>query len=534
MDGLERFRDMRRFQQIVSAIAKHESPYLLYRLGLSKDKGRASSIMGDPKRLRLLFEELGGTFTKLAQLLSLRPDLIPKAYCDEFAKLQDHVPPFSKSDAERILEEELKAKAKLVTLKRMLASASIGQVYLAEIAGRPYAIKIMRPGIQQTMHADLEIIHFFAEQAKRRIKPADIDPMFIYEQFRLYTEEELDYRTEARHIETFYRNFLHTKILIPELNSHFSTRRVLTMSYIPGRDVLHAKLTRAQRRRAARDIADAVFKQIFIDGYFHADPHPGNILLSVKAAEVRVGLIDFGIVGQLDDQLKEQLTTLFIGLVTKDVDGTADAFIALCKPQGEISASGMRSEFADVLRPIYEDRLKTYNISRAMHTAFETARRHRLNIPKDLVLLVKSIVTLESVGAMLDPDFDLVASAKPFVSRLVKRNLHPSYFYKQAKNHSQELLSFLVKLPDTTNSFMTEAKALDERFRIISHDLEHMDEQIKKNSAMLSHAIVIAALLIAAAIAASVSVVYAWTVGAIAIILSLHMLMISRSEVKYG
>jgi len=498
----ERFRDLKRFRQIVDVGIKYGFSYFFKKAKLTSKKPKKKKIETNPVKFRKAFEELGGTFIKLAQLLSLRPDLIPNVYCEEFSKLQDTVPPFSDKQAKETLKKELKYSAHTVHLRRLIASASIGQVYEAEIMGERVAIKIMRPEIEKLIRTDLDLLYFFSKVIKRHIHSKVIDPMQIYEQFKIYTENELDYLKEAKNIDTFHRNFLNTDIKIPHVYWNFTTKRVLTMEYIDGKELFKKRLSRKEKKKIAQKIANSIYKQIFLDGIFHGDPHPGNIMLTKNN---EVAFIDFGIVGKINEALRKNLSNLFISLISKDIEGMVDALVDLSLVSPDVNRSEFKQDIVTTLGKYYNIKIKSINTSELILNTFKTAKRNNVSLPKDFILLGKVYITLDGVGKKLCPDFNMIKESEPFLRHLLRIRFSPKRIYKRLKSASPQLIEFLLDVPKKTNAVITEIHDLDNKFSKLESDLNRIQKNIALTTNRLIMGIVIGALLISFSLVLSIN-----------------------------
>ncbi|MFH1072850.1 MAG: AarF/UbiB family protein, partial [Nanoarchaeota archaeon] len=441
-------------------------------------------------------------------------------YCQEFSKLQEQAKPFPDHEAKKILQQELKHTAQLITLKKMIASASIGQVYAADLKGEKVAIKIMRPGIEKTIQEDLDLLFYFVKLLALRFRPEVVDPMEIYEQFRLYTEHELDYILEARNIDTFYHNFLKTEIKIPHVYWHFTTRRVLTMEYISGKKLTSRNLRRQEKRIIAEKLANCMFKQIFMDGVFHADPHPGNVIVLPGN---NIALIDFGIVGTINTKMKQELTRLFVSLVTKNLDGVVDAFVNLNLVEYTSNREELKTDIIRVLGKYYDRGLKDVNMSELIINSFNTAKKHGIKLPKDFTLLGKALITLEAVGKGLNPEFNIVVESEPFVKHILHEQYSPKTIATKALNAAPALMSYLAEMPQKTNYFLSEFHQLDEKITKMESDFATLETNIAGSTNTLIIGIVIGALLISFSLVLSINKIYALFILALALYLMIDL-----------
>ena len=502
--------DIKRFEKIVQVLFKYELGFIVNKLKLKRHlpiKDRLNSkkleeINPAPGKARKIMEELGGAFIKLGQLLSLRPDLIPEEYCNEFKKLQDCVPEFSTVKAMEIIEEELRSPIHSIFEKfekKPIASASIGQVYKAKMRhGRWVAIKVRRPNVEKIFKTDIDLLYYFARLFVKHFNPEMIDPIQIVKEFEHYTENELDFRVEARNISKFYKNFKDEKsIRIPELYEKSSTSKILVMEYLEGKNILDMRNESDKtKKRIISTTVNSVFKQVFEDGFFHADPHPGNILVMKDG---KIAFLDFGIVGRIDDELKDKMGDLFITTVLADVDGMGDSLIRLGMTPTNINRQQLREDMHDHLGRYYGTDLKDVDMSKLLSQLIIIAKKHKIKLPTNFVLLTKAIITVEGFAAVLNPDYNLVKEAEPYVKRLKRNKMSPKAFIDGMKKSSYKLRRIMLNVPDRAEELMARVRDTDETMRQIDTDIETLTVEMDHSSNRVTLGLIITALIIAGA-----------------------------------
>ncbi len=437
----KRYKHFQRYREIANVLFRHGFGYLLQELDLTQFLSRKKrSLAAQPgakalprakkaQRLRMVLEDLGPTFIKLGQLLSARADLLAVEYIRELEKLQDNVPPFSFQKVQEIIPMELGHPIEEIFAgfdPEPLAAASIGQVHRAVLkSGREVAVKIRRPEIDKVLTTDIEILHDLARLADRHAPLRDIYSFRdLVEEFEQIVTEELDFTREGRHAETFQKNFRDDpNIYIPTVFWEYTTHKVLTMEYVEG-----VKLTEpddlarlgVDRRKIARLLADALLRQILIDGFFHADPHPGNL---AALPGDRLMFMDFGIVGRLDENLKEKIGDLVLGLVNRSTHQVARAI----REMGVLPPNVDRNAFyydVDKMREKYYDvPFRELRLADPVNDVIDIAFRHRIRIPTQITMLAKALVTAEGVSRQLDPELSIAEIAKPLSRRLLARRL---------------------------------------------------------------------------------------------------------------
>ncbi|RMF06338.1 AarF/ABC1/UbiB kinase family protein [Candidatus Woesearchaeota archaeon] len=510
MEISERIKDVKRFEEIVRTFAflEGKSFYSGSRLAsLFKGRKRADK-KNKAVAYREAFEKLGGAFIKLGQLLSLRPDLISEEYCEEFRKLQDKVPPFTFSVARRIIEHELNKPLEDLFKsfdRKPIAAASIGQVHRAVLrTGEKVVVKVQRPDAEERFRTDIEILEFVAKEWESHTDPRIIRPVQIVEEFKRYTRNELDYVNEARNASRFRDIFRKSSdVIVPEVFWRYTTGRVLTLQEIIGKRIDLA-IPKSQKARAAlmQKVAEVVFRQIFEEGVFHADPHPGNIFLT---PEGKIALLDFGIVGFLDEDLQENITELFIAMIERDLASMTQAMIKLgIADDTDVDEKQLQQDLREYLGKYYGTELHVIKIGEVFSRLVAIARKHQLVLPSNFVLFGKSLVTLEGLGDEIDPHFNLVKTAKPYVHKLIKKRAKPKSVIKSARNAAIKLKQFVDVFPQQTGEIMRNIKRGDRTMREIHKDLEVLTIEMDRSSKRLVIGILMGSFLIGGALVADI------------------------------
>ncbi|HEY7694137.1 MAG TPA: AarF/ABC1/UbiB kinase family protein [Gaiellaceae bacterium] len=405
------------------------------------------------RHLREMLDELGPTFVKFGQLLSTRPDIVPPDIIAELRALQDDVRPFSFAEVERVVREELELSIeKLFTSfeEKPMAAASIGQVHRAVLPnGKKVAVKVQRPDAPRQIEADLSLLYQAAKIAKERVRSLDfIDARELVDEFARSIRHELDYRAEARNAQAFHRNFAgHPHVRIPHVYWSYSGQRVLTLELLEGQQVADLELqafTMDERRRLAYLITEAWMTMIFRHGFFHADPHPANILL---IGGDQIGLVDFGQAGKLSDDDMSKLTALFIDAAEENVD-------ALARRLGDLGVRYERSREADLTRELrelyykyYGARLSEIDPLQVIREAFALIYSQNLRLPTRFVLLDKAIATVGAVGVELYPDFNVFEVAKPYARDLMLHRYTPRRMLTRARKEARALAQIVRVTP---------------------------------------------------------------------------------------
>ena len=451
-------RDLPRLREIGRVLLRHGLGHVAQRLRLPgvrwwrrRQPPPEAISFSLPERLRMIFEELGPTFIKFGQILSIRRDLLPEEYVSEFEKLQDAVPPFSYAEVARLIAEEFGRDVKDVFeefASEPLASASIAQAHLARTkTGQEVIVKVQRPQIRQMILQDLAIMEHLAHLLARRIPESRrYDPVGLVEEFRKTILLELDFRREGRNADRLRQHLRDMPgIVIPQVFWEYSAPRVLTIEYMVGQGLRDALSRSAEdRHRIAANLYEAFLKQIFEDGFFHADPHPGNLLF---LPDGRVGLLDFGIVGRVSRDRLAGLVTILLAIMEQDVEALLDECIALGLMPADLDRQTIQYEIDELLAEHLDLPLRDISLGHILETLFEMGRKHRLKVLSNLVLLGKTMMTLEAVIRALDPAFALVEEARWEVERLIRIRLSAEALLKTGWRTTRQVFHLARRLP---------------------------------------------------------------------------------------
>ncbi len=511
------YRNVNRYRQILAVLLKYGFGDLVDLLKLDRYVAAGLQLISRrqpirvekltrPQGLRMALEELGPTYIKLGQILSTRPDLVPVDFLQELSKLQDKVPPFPASAARRIIEAELGAKLGELFVRfddAPLASASIGQVHRARLKnGREVALKVQRPGIQRVIEVDLEIMlhlatlmeHHIAELAFHR-------PIKIVEEFARTLEKELDYLLEAANMERAAFNFSgDATTCIPAVHRELSTARILTTALIRGikvSDIERLDAAGLDRTLITSRGADILLRMIFEHGFFQADPHPGNIF--VLPGNV-ICLIDFGMVGSVDRLTRETFGDLLDGIVKKDTTQVARVLLQLTDWEEEPDSRAFETDITEfmayhIFRPLREVR-----VGKLIQHLLELSARHRLLIPPNIFLMMKSLATVEGVARMLDPGFDIFGRAAPFIHTILQQRYSPERLSAEAFQMTADLVKFTRRFPQDLLDIARLARRQQLCLKIENRGLDRTLATHDQISNRLSFSIIIAALIVGSAL----------------------------------
>ncbi|UMZ75485.1 ABC1 kinase family protein [Natranaerofaba carboxydovora] len=514
----KRMRHINRYREILTVFAKHGFGYLIEDLGLSEMLSPSKRFFTDRKqlrsvgaKLRLALEELGPTFIKLGQLLSTRPDLLPSDIISELDKLQDEVEPFSFTQVEEILEEELQGNPKdffSYIEKDSLAAASIGQVHYAKLkSGKEVIIKVQRPYITSVIETDLEILKDLATQAEQRLSWAKhYQVRDVVDEFAKILRDELDYQLEARNAEKFGEIFENNnEIYVPEVYWDYSTKRVIVLEYLDGVKINHLdelENRNHDKKLIANRITEAYFVQVLKEGFFHGDPHPGNFIILPDDV---VAFTDFGIVGRLTPQMKHQFIGMLLGIIKKNPEMIVKAILKLGFVPEDIDLDSFKKDVEKTRDRYYSIPLGKISFGDAINDFFKLAYRYQIRIPPDLTLLGKTFIILEGVVKKLDPDISMVDIAEPFGKELFKEKFHPKnvldFTWKSTSEYAKNLFNFTLELKDLVTILRRGKGKLEinvPQVDLILRKLDQIGNRLSFSIVLLSFSIIMASLIIGA------------------------------------
>lgn len=508
------YRDLQRVRQILNTLIKYGFGYIVERLNLQGYIPLGKRLFRIPKReviprnaaeqFRLVLEELGPTFIKFGQILSLRRDILSEDFIKELEKLQDEVPPFPfEHTREEILSQFEKPIEKLFLSfdEKPLAAASIGQVHRATLFdGRGVVVKVQRPGIRETVETDLNILMNLAKLLGRYIPEARLyDPVGMVEEFAHSIRKELDFRIEGRSADRFREIFRSSKtVYVPEIIWELSGMRILTIEYSTGRKVTEIDGDLKYRHRLAKSFIDSFLVQIFEHGFFHADPHPGNIFI---LDDGRICFHDFGIMGHLDEEMIDNLSNLFLALMDKDVGRLMDIYLDVGLLSGEFDPKAFKREVRDFLEDYYDIPLKEFSFAEFMNGLIAIGQHYQIKAPTDLLLFGKTFMTVESIVRTLDPEFNLIENIRPYTQILLRKKFfEPSRIYKDMIRVGVEINSILRNLPRDLHHMIRRFQEGRLELKVRHEKLEDLELHIDKASNRLSFSLIIAAIIVGSSI----------------------------------
>ncbi|MBX3734126.1 MAG: AarF/ABC1/UbiB kinase family protein [Verrucomicrobiae bacterium] len=506
------FQDLVRSREIVSVFLKYGYADLAQRLHLPRMLGlptrrlreEAATIQGlsKPERLRRALEELGPTFVKAGQIVSGRSGLVPPEYAAELSRLQDDVTPMPFEAVTAVVEAELGhlwSETFSEVEEDPIGSASIGQVHRARLlSGEPVVFKVQRPGIREKVQTDLDILARLAGLLENQVEEVRVlRPVALVEQLRRDLLRELDYEVEAGNMRRFAEQFEgQPGLRVPRPVPEHSTGRLLVMERMDGQKLAaFAAIEPSGPRRVwvAETIADLVMRQIFVHGFFHADPHPGNLMILPGPT---VCFLDFGMMGFLPRESREGFARLVGAIAEADEEAATRALVDLAEPGLGENRNGLDADMADFIHRNFNLSMKEFSFGRVTRELLALTARYHLVIPPDLVSMLKAFGQMEEVVRALDPQRDLMAQARPFLREVQLQRLGPRRLLRTLMDSSQDLVTLLRSLPRDVRALLGKLKAGEGRL-VLRHDgLEPLQRSLDQVTNRIAFAIVLAALIV--------------------------------------
>lgn len=501
---------LKRYKDIAMLLLKHGDTSMVSKFGLDdalNDEDRTvAPVIASEEELPDDLEAMGPTFVKLGQLLSSRPDLLPAKHLKALSRLQDKVTPFSYAEVEEIVESELgvrisKAFARFET--EPIAAASLGQVHRAELRhGQPVVVKVQRPNIRKQIAEDFaaldEIANFFERHTRlgRRYQMVR-----VLEEFRKTLTNELDYEREASNLATLGQNLKKfPRIRVPKPVPDYTTHRILTMEYIEGRKItelsplIHLDI---KGSALAEELFEAYLQQVLVDGLFHADPHPGNILLT---NDNRIALLDLGMVGHIPPRLQEQLLKLVIAVSEGNSEESADLAIQISEPSDEFNEVDFRRRITHLVADQKDNTLQQIDVGRTILELGRNAGDNGLYVPTELSVLGKTLLQLDEIGRILDPEFDPNESIRRHASRMMTESLKKSLSEGRLLTSTLEMKEFLGALPARMNKLMDSIGKAQFEFKVKVPESHLYLEGFQKVANRITTGLILAALIVGAAL----------------------------------
>jgi predicted unusual protein kinase regulating ubiquinone biosynthesis (AarF/ABC1/UbiB family) len=471
-----------------------------------------------PAVLRNILVDLGPVYVKLGQLLSTRPDLLPPAYIDALSTLQAEVPAVPWEQIEPVIRQQLKQPLEETFSSinaKPVAAGSIAQTHKAVlIDGREVALKIQRPGIDATIAQDVLLIKTLADLVARTDFGETYDVVSLAEEFSSALKAELDFTIEASYTDQLRRNlsksswFDPKQLVVPEIHWNLTTEKLLVMEWLNGVPLLVADFTLSnngedsnlKRQEITTLLFRAFFQQLYIDGFFHADPHPGNLFYLVDG---RIALIDCGMMGRLDPRSQQILTEMLLAIVDLDAQRCTQLTLQLADSSQAVNLSRLESDYARMLRKYFNVSLSEINFSQVLYEVLQTARNNKIRVPSNLGLYAKAIANLEGVGRTFNPEVNLFAEVQPLIVDLFRRQLLGKNPLELSLRTALDIKSLSAQSPRYIQFLLERLSSENLKVNIAIPELHLMRRSLDDSANRLSFSIVVGALIVGAAIISS-------------------------------
>lgn len=458
--------------------------------------------LSQQQRLRMAMEELGPTFVKLGQLLSTRPDVLPRPYIDEFSKLQDEVPALPVEEIKRQFLRQFGRPVEEVCLEftdEPIAAASIAQVHRGRLqGGEEVVFKVRRPGISRMVETDIDIMMGLAHLIDQHVAAVAIyDPVGLVKEFRRTIRREMDFNREGHTIERFAANFAgDPTVYVPKVYWEHSGETVLTLEYVPG-----IKITEFQEltsrgfdlKELARRGAKAFLKQVLDHGVFHGDPHPGNIFVLPDHV---ICMLDYGMVGRLSPELKQQLLDLLEALLHRDVERIIAQLLYSGELTDESDLKSLRRDLHEFIEDYYDILLQDLRVGRLLTDFIEILTQHHIRFPADFMLLAKALIAMEGLGRQLDPEFNMIDYMRPYIEQLVRERFSPGSITREVMRVAHSYGSLARNLPRDIKEFVNRLNRNQFKIDLEHRGLERLVTDLDRSSNRISFAVVIGALIV--------------------------------------
>ncbi len=513
-------QDIRRLRKITAVLTRHGFSAAARRAGLGgflpdleadgvfADDDEGDELLGEDRsqaaiRFRRVLEDLGPTFVKLGQVLSTRPDLVPREFMEELKKLQDQVGPMDLEVVHEQIETSLGKPLEECFEEfdeKPLAAASIGQVHrAATVEGMECVVKVQRQGIQEKIRSDLDILYYLARLLEATIEEVELySPTDIVSEFEKAILAELDFRQEADNIQEFGTNFADVEeVSVPEVYDEYTTAEVLTMEFVKARKLSAIEGGTEEAEKVLENLLDAMVKMVLYDGFFHGDPHPGNILVREDLSLV---FIDFGLVGRLSASQQDDLIALILNVLAGDVDAISRVLLRMGRPVGRVNLREFRADVERIRGDYIDSTVGEVNVSQFIQEVMDAAQYHKIRLNPNYAVLTKTAATIEGIMRRLKPDMDVMALGMPYARELAMRRFSAKKIAQSAINTAVGFSSFVTKVPQQMDQVLMDMESGNLTITVRNESLDQMGETLNTMGTRIFLGVIAAGLAVTAAI----------------------------------
>lgn len=501
-------RNLIRIKQVINAATKHGFLRIIKRIGLLNlvtMKPTKFEAEGDePVRVRKMLEELGPTYVKIGQTLSMRPDLIPPEYVKEFAQLYDSATPEGFDVVKKRVETELGKPINEIFKsfsEAPIAAASMGQVHKAELLdGTKVVVKVQRPGIREIIDTDIDIVYWFANLAEKNIPSLrTYQPVEVVRELEEMLHKEINYLLEAKNAERMYMNFQNVPwVKIPKIFPDLSTKRILTMELIEGHRLTKRglKVEGIDNKKISILIARAMVKQLFQDGFFQADPSPGNIFVIDNDT---IAFVDFGAMGKISHTKRKSLMDMLVGIALNDIDSVLNSLLEISEIEGEIDKQALRRDIINLLEYYHEEKPTVYDLQIA-DSIVELSRKYDIRLPADFTLLERALFETESTCRILDPDFDLLKAAAPIIREVTMEKAGPKEQIQDFVRTLRKYQKLFKYLPTRIDKLLKKVEEGELTVKMDVRGATHLETKLSEMFKRIEFGLIIFAMILASTI----------------------------------
>ncbi|QDG50806.1 AarF/ABC1/UbiB kinase family protein [Persicimonas caeni] len=512
-------QDIRRLREISGVLTGHGFSAVARRAGLGRflgDSGGADvvefeddgDLLGGDRseaavRFRNVLEDLGPTFVKLGQVLSTRPDILPPEFIDELKNLQDRVPALSFEQVREQVESNLDGAIEELFeefQEKPLAAASIGQAHRAVLpSGRAVVVKVQRPGISEKIRSDLDILYYLARFLEATIEEVELyTPTAIVREFERAILNELDFLQEAQNIEEFGNNFAEMPTVeVPEVEHEYTTSQILTMEFIDADKLASLEGGSERAIRVLDTLLEAMVKMVLYDGFFHGDPHPGNIMVREDDTIV---FIDFGLVGRLSESQQDDLIDLILTILTGDVDGVSRSLLSMGYPVGRVNLREFKADITRIRNKYLAMNLGDIEVGEFVQETMNAAQKHRIRINTNYAVLTKAAMTIEGIMRELEPDMDIMKKGMPYAKKLATRRFSARKVMQGVMNSAMGFSGFVQQIPQQMDQILMDLEGGNLTITIKNESIDEIGTFLNTLGTRLFLGIIAAGLAVAAAL----------------------------------